>query len=105
MELFVFTDNWVFKSMFYKGTWIFFSFETVLIPHNIQMDERLIVHGVHISGTRVAEAVIDGISRGNNFGVIMRGINPLKFNSLQLGDLEMPAELKRFIKSWWEPGL
>ena len=63
------------------------SFETVLIPHNIQMDERLIVHVVHISGTRVADAVIDGISRGNNFGGIMRGINPLKFNSLQLGDL------------------
>ena len=34
---------------------------------------------VHIAVTIMIEALIDGISRGNNTGGMMRGFNPLQF--------------------------
>ena len=39
----------------------------------------LIQHVVHIVGTRIIEAGIDGISRRNNLVGIMRVLNPLQF--------------------------
>ena len=34
---------------------------------------------VNTVGTRIIEAVIDGLSRGDNMGGNMRGLNPLQF--------------------------
>ena len=42
------------------------------------MRGNLILHVVHISGTRIIEADIDGLSRGNNLGGMIRGVKPLK---------------------------
>ena len=39
----------------------------------------------HIAGTRMIEAVIDGILRVNNLEGTMRGVNPLKFVSVDEG--------------------
>ena len=46
------------------------------------MREYLIMHVVHIVVTRMIEAVIDGISRGDNLGLMIRGLNPLPFDLL-----------------------
>ena len=40
-------------------------------------------------GTRIIEAVIDGISRGNNMGGMMRGLNTLHFVPLYQGEEEI----------------
>ena len=48
-----------------------------------------ILHVVHIVGTRMIEAVIDGLSRVNNMGGIMRGLNPLQFVLLDQGSEEI----------------
>ena len=89
MELFVFTDNWVFESVFYKGklkSTMFF--ETVLQLHELTVEGVLIMHVVHISGTRMIEAGIDDLSIRNYMGCIMQVIYPLKFIPIHVGALE-----------------
>ena len=67
VELFLSIDNLVFESVFFKGdSEITLLFELVLKLHQVQMRELFILHVVNTMGTRIIEAVIDGISRGNN---------------------------------------
>ena len=42
----------------------------------------------------MTKAGIDGLSRGNNLGLIMRGLNNLKFYSLDRGVVERPMGLE-----------
>ena len=68
MELFVFTDNLVFESVLYKGTSKTpLMFELILRLHQVHMRAELTLHVIHISGTRIIEAGIDGISRGETW--------------------------------------
>ena len=46
------------------------------------------MHVIHVYVTRILEMVIYGLSRGNHFCVIMRGVYPLKFITLYLRSLE-----------------
>ena len=69
VEIFVFTDNLVFESVFYKGiSNIPLLFELVPRLHRVQMKGEFILHVVHIVGTRMIESGIDGLYRGNNLG-------------------------------------
>ena len=66
MELFVFTDNLVFESVFYKGgSEILFLFELFLRLHKVHMIGYMIQRVIITVGTRIIEAGIDGISRRN----------------------------------------
>ena len=85
MELFALKDNLVVGNAFYRNTSkIPLLFELVLRLHQVQMRGYLILHVVNTVGTIIIEAGIDGISRGNNMGGMMRGLNPLKFVLLYL---------------------
>ena len=69
MELLTFTENWVIKSVFYKGTLDrSLLSNTVLRLHNLQAEVRIIVHVVDIDNTSIVEAGIDRLSRGDYFG-------------------------------------
>ena len=68
VELFVFTDNLVFESIFYKGTSkILLLFEIVLRLHQLQMIGELVLHVIHIVVIRMIEAGIDGIFGGGTW--------------------------------------
>ena len=41
-----------------------------------------ILNVIHIAGTRMIDAWIDGISTGNNLGRIIGELNPLQFSPL-----------------------
>ena len=60
---------------------------------------------VHIAATRMIYVGIDGMSRWNDLGGIIRGIYHLKCIPLHLGDLEISKDLEGWIRSWWGPGL
>ena len=47
----------------------------------------LIVHVIHIAEKRMIEAGIDGLSRENNLGGTIRGVNPLKSVPLYEGEV------------------
>ena len=86
VEFLVFTYNMVFESVYYKGTSkILLLFEIFLRLRQVHMRGYLILYVAHIAGTRMIEAVIDGILRVNNLEGTMRGVNPLKFVSVDEG--------------------
>ena len=75
--------------MFYKGiSNSNMLFEMVLQIHEIPVEGVLIIHVVHISGTRMIEAGLDDLSIRNYMGCIMQVIYPLKFIPIHVGALE-----------------
>ena len=89
MELFVFTDNMVFESVFYKGTSkIPLLFELVIRLHQVHTRRYLIHHVVHIVGKIIIESGIYGLARRNNLVGMIRGLNPLQFVLLDKGTRE-----------------
>ena len=78
--MFVFGYNLVLDSVFYKGTSrIPLMFELIFRLHQVQIRRELILYVIHITGTRMIEAGIDVLSRGNNLvGIIREMIYPQK---------------------------
>ena len=80
-EIFVFTDNFVFESTFYKG----YSkvspklSDIIMRLHKIERDGDLILHVVHVAGTRMKSWGVDGLSRGDLMEGMMGGLDPLSF--------------------------
>ena len=102
VELFVFTDNLVSESLFYKVTLKKpLMFELVLRLHQVYMRGELILHVIHITCTQMIEAGIDGLSRGNNLGDVTRVINHLHFVPLYQGAVMILAKLDPWIRTWW----
>ena len=96
----------MFESVHYKGTLKSpLLFEIVLRLHQFQMKGDLILYVIHILGTRIIEAGIDGISGRNNLGVMTRGINPLQFVPVDEGAVEISPGLKGWLISWWGENL
>ena len=70
----------MFDSVFNKGTSKKpLLFDIILRLNQVHMRVKLILHVIHIAGNRIIETGIDGLSRGNNFGCMMRGMNTLQF--------------------------
>ena len=83
MEMFVFKDNMMLESVFYKGMQtISLLLELVIRLHQLQMRGYFTLNVVHIAVTRTIEAKINGISRGNNLGGMMIVLDPLHFVTL-----------------------
>ena len=65
------------------------------------MRGELSLHVIHISGTRMIEEGIDGLSIGNNLGGIVRGLNPLQFVLLYQGAVVRLSRLESWIRTSW----
>ena len=106
IELLVFTNTMVFESVYNKGTLrIILLFEIVLWLHHVQMKEALILHVIYISGTRMIEAGIYGLSRENNLEGIMIGVNPLKPALVDEGAVEKPPGLEGWLRYLWRENI
>ena len=67
----------VFDSIYYKGSLKSpLVFEVVLRLHQVQIKGHLILHVIHVTGTSMVEAGIGGLSRRNNLGGVIIGVNP-----------------------------
>ncbi|EJK73831.1 hypothetical protein THAOC_04525 [Thalassiosira oceanica] len=61
-----------------------------------------IIHVIHISGTRMKESGIDGLSRGDMFEGIMKGESPLRFIPLDTGAVARSrGRVQEWVNSWW----
>ena len=106
VELLVFTDNLVFESVFYKEkSKSPLLFEIVLLLHQVNMRGELILHIIHITGTRMIEARIDDIYRGINLGVTMRGLKTFQFVPLDQEAVVRLAKLEPWIRTSWGDSL
>ena len=96
----------MFDSVFYKAaSKIPFVFKLVLRLHKVQIRGELILHVIHIAGTRIIEAGIYSISSGNNLGGMMRGLNLSQFFPLDQGAVVRLAKLEPWIRTWWGESL
>mmetsp|Transcript_25774 Transcript_25774/g.61250 ORF Transcript_25774/g.61250 Transcript_25774/m.61250 type:complete len:573 (+) Transcript_25774:1839-3557(+) len=102
-EVLIFTDNTTFESTFYKGYSV--SEELSDLAFRLRRAEReagCIIHVIHISGTRMKESGIDGLSRGDMFEGIMKGESPLRFIPLDTGAVARSrGRVHDWVNSWW----
>jgi hypothetical protein len=103
-ELFLFTDNFVAECGYYNGG-SNRSKELDDLVHRLwklQMGGEFTLHVYHISGTRMIESGIDGLSRGDKSEGIAKGISTLKFVPIHLNGMERSPKLLDWIKSVWD---
>jgi hypothetical protein len=73
-EVFLFTDNSTAEAVFYRGTSSNRKlFNLVLRLHRLEMDFGLVLHLIHVAGTRMKDQGTDGLSRGDLLEGVMKG--------------------------------
>lgn len=102
-ELWIFTDNSTYEGTFFKG--YSSSEKLTAIIFRLRMVERetgCIIHVIHIAGTRMKEAGIDGLSRQDFVEGIMGGANPWSYIPLnEDADSRTEGRVSKWVNSWW----
>jgi hypothetical protein len=102
-EVFLFTDNSTAELVSFKGnSTLERLFELMLQLQKIEMKGPLLLHAIHVAGTRMIEEGADGGSRGNLLPGAMAGHSVIDFVPLHLLALERSSELELWIRSWWD---
>ena len=102
-EVFLFTDNSTAEAVFWKGTSQSPKlFDLMLRLRKVEMDGELLLHVIHVAGTRMQEEGADGGSRGDLTQGAMAGRPVLDFVPLHLSALERSPEVEKWIRSWWD---
>ena len=98
-EIFLFTDNSVAEYAYYKGNSTNeLLFNLVLRLRKLEHTHDIILHVIHIAGTRMIQTGIDGLSRGNTLEGIMGGKSFLEFIPLHLTAFSRSDPLRK----WFE---
>ena len=98
-ELFVFTDNFVTESVFYKGAASSpYLHKLVERLRMLQLYSGLIVHVLWIAGTRMIEQGTDGLSRGDLNSGVMNGRDFLSFLPLNKSAFELSSSLEDWFR-------
>ena len=100
-EMFLFTDNSTAESAYYKGSSSSKKLHALVLRlHKLSLDYSLILHVVHVSGTRMIAQGTDGCSRGVLLEGVMSGQSMLSFVDLDKTAVERSPELLPWIRSW-----
>jgi len=104
-EFYLFTDNLVAESAFFKGT----SsnprlFALILRLKRLEIDHSFTLHLVHIAGRRMITQGTDGLSRGDLLQGVMRGQSMMTFVPLHLSAAERSPALLSWVQDWVTPG-
>jgi hypothetical protein len=103
-EIFLFTDNTTAEAAYWKGTSKSEPlFDLVLRLRLLEIQSNLIIHVIHVAGTRIQAQGTDGISRGDKSMGVMRGIPMEDFCPLHLTTLERSPELKVWLDTATKP--
>jgi hypothetical protein len=102
-EVFMFTDNSVFESSYYKGHSTSEKLSDITYRlHQAVRNGGFKLHVIHVAGTRMKQWGIDGLSRGDRMEGMMAGKDPLSFIPLAEGANERSAgAVKAWVDSWW----
>jgi hypothetical protein len=102
-EVFLFTDNSTAEAVFFKGNSSSRPlFDLMLRLRHIEMKGDLVLHVIHVAGTRMVEEGADGGSRGDLTQGAMAGHSVIDFVPLHLSALERSENLEQWIRSWWD---
>jgi len=101
-EIFLFTDNSTAEGAYFRGTSSNATlFNLILRLRKLEQDCQLILHVIHVAGTRMIECGVDGLSRGDTKEGIMGGTNILHFIPLSLTSVERSPTLLTWINTWF----
>ena len=101
-ELFMFTDNSTAEAAYWKGNSSSEGlFNSVLELRKLEMDGDLVVHLVHVSGTRMIHQGSDGLSRADKSAGVMKGERMMKHVPLHLAPDKREPRLVKWFESWW----
>ena len=104
-EIFIYTDNFVFESCYYKGyskTSPELS-DVILRLYKAAREGGLTIHVIWIAGTRMKEIGVDGLSRGDMLDGIMAGMDPLNLVPVAQGAGQRSCgAVTKWIRSWWK---
>ena len=103
-EIFAFTDNAVFEGTFYRGHSDSKKLnELILRLRQVERRTGCLLHVIHVAGTRMKEAGIDGLSRGDLLeGMMRRGEDPMRFLPISQSAQERSGgSVLRWIRTWW----
>ena len=81
-----------------------FLFELILRLSVLEVNCKMKLHIVHVSGTRMMQQGSDGLSRGNMMEGVMRGDGMLSFIQLHKSALDEQKNLENWIRSWISDG-
>jgi hypothetical protein len=99
-ELYLFTDNFTAECAYYRGgsnTSKALN-ELVFRLWQLQMQRSLELFVYHVAGTRMIECGIDGLSRGDKFEGIARGVPLLHYIPIHLTPMERSLGLGDWLK-------
>ena len=100
-EVFVFTDNSTAEAAFFKGTSSsLLLFNLVVRLRKLEVDQRCMLHVIHVAGTRMIGQGSDGLSRGNLTEGVMMGRSMMSYVPLSKSALERSEGLEDWIRSW-----
>jgi hypothetical protein len=100
-EFFMFTDNAVAEGAFFKGSSTNkHLFDLVLRLEQLEFDNSLKIHVIHVSGKRMIAQGTDGLSRGDLSEGVLQGFNFLDFVPLHKSALDHCAGIIPWCLSW-----
>jgi hypothetical protein len=103
-EVFIFTDNDTAESAFFKGNSSSEAlYELVLRLRLLEMKGNLILHMIHVAGTRMQEEGADGASRGDHSTGAMNGTSILNYVPLHLDAISLEPGVKDWLQQSWDP--
>jgi hypothetical protein len=100
-EMFLSTDNSTAESAFYKGSSSSKKLHGLILRlHQLALDFSIILHVIHLAGTRMIAQGTNGCSRGVLMEGVMAGQSMLSFIDLDKLATEHSAALLGWIQSW-----
>ena len=100
-EFFLFTDNSTAASCFHRGSSKSKKLhDLVLRLRVLEMEHGLLIHLIHVSGSRMIDQGTDGCSRGFLMEGVMAGTDMLSFVDLGKSAIQRHPRLLNWIHDW-----
>jgi hypothetical protein len=100
-EIFVFTDNSTAEGAYYRGNSDSkLLFDLVLRLRHLAMNGSIILHIVHVAGTRMIHQGTDGLSRGDFSMGVLSGTEMSSLVPLHLTAVERAPPLVQWLRIW-----
>lgn len=105
-EVFLFTDNSTVEEVYYKGNSTSKKlFELMVRLRRLEVQGNLVLHVVHVAGTRMILEGADGGSRGDLNQGAMAGEEIMQFVLLHLSAKDQSNNIDDWVRSWWNKAL
>jgi hypothetical protein len=105
-EFWLFTDNSMAKSCFYRGSSSSKLLHDLLLRlRKAETHHGFVLHVVHVAGARMIAQGTNGLSRGTFSEGVVAGKDMLSFMDLSWSAVERHPLIVEFVQSWVDPAI